>query len=144
MASGFAGTADGIHRLIGGRFCLLSWSRVCFCIKELLLTVPVKSTQGRDLRLDIYLSKMTKITRTTVKKYARVAYTRFDMCVSTIFSPFAGVLYTVSAFEKGPEKPSRPGSRTSTASSSSSSSGSSRSSSRSSTRDEPPSYSYDV
>lgn len=40
-----------------------------------------------------------------VKKAAKMAYTRFDMCVSTLFSPFAGVLYTVSAFEKAPEKP---------------------------------------
>lgn len=40
-----------------------------------------------------------------VKKAAKIAYSRFDMCVSTIFSPFAGVLYTVSAFEKAPEKP---------------------------------------
>ena len=88
---------------------------------------------------------MTKVSRTAVKKYARVAYNRFDMCVSTIFSPFAGVLYTVSAFEKDPEKPSpsssRPSSRASTASSSIVSS---RSSSRSSIRDDPPPYSYDV
>ena len=40
-----------------------------------------------------------------VKKAAKMAYTRFDMCVSTMFSPFAGVLYTVSVFEKPPEKP---------------------------------------
>ena len=40
-----------------------------------------------------------------VKKVAKVAYMRFDMCVSTLFSPFAGVLYTVSVFEKSPEKP---------------------------------------
>ena len=87
---------------------------------------------------------MTKVSRTAVKKVAREAYNRFDMCVSTIFSPFAGVLYTVSAFEKDPEKPSsssRPSSRASTASSSVVSS---RSSSRSSIRDDPPPYSYDV
>lgn len=89
---------------------------------------------------------MTKVSRSTVKKAARVAYTRFDMCVSTIFSPFAGVLYTVSAFEKEPEKLSRPGSRASTVSSgSSASAASSRSSSRNSIRDDPPPpYSYDV
>ena len=86
---------------------------------------------------------MTKVSRTAVKKAARVAYTRFDMCVSTIFSPFAGVLYTVSAFEKEPEKLSRPGSRASTVSSGSSAAGS-RSSSRNSIRDDPPPYSYDV
>lgn len=40
-----------------------------------------------------------------VKKVAKLAYMRFDMCVSTLFSPFAGVLYTVSVFEKSPEKP---------------------------------------
>ena len=86
---------------------------------------------------------MTKVSRTTVKKAARMAYTRFDMCVSTIFSPFAGVLYTVSAFDKEPEKLSRPGSRASTVSSGSSTAGS-RSSSRNSIRDDPPPYSYDV
>lgn len=55
---------------------------------------------------------MTKVDSATVKKYAKVAYTRFDMCVSTMFSPFAGVLYTVAALEKAPEKPPRPSSRT--------------------------------
>lgn len=50
-----------------------------------------------------------------VKRVAKVAYTRFDMCVSTLFSPFAGVLYTVNAFEKGPEK--RPVPRTESTSS---------------------------
>jgi hypothetical protein len=40
-----------------------------------------------------------------VKKAAKMAYSRFDMCVSTLFSPFAGVLYTVRVFEKTPEKP---------------------------------------
>ena len=51
---------------------------------------------------------MTKIDQTTVKKYAKVAYRRFDMCVSTMFSPFAGVLYTVSELEKSPDRsPSR-------------------------------------
>ena len=39
-----------------------------------------------------------------MKKAAKVAYSRFDMCVSTLFSPFAGVLYTVTVFEKPPEK----------------------------------------
>ena len=48
-----------------------------------------------------------KFDSKTAKKYAKIAYTRFDMCVSTLFSPFAGVLYTVSAFEKAPEKPPR-------------------------------------
>lgn len=58
-------------------------------------------------------TEMARVKSTTVKKCAKVAYTRFDMCVSTLFSPFAGVLYTVSAFEKGPEKPPRPSSRAS-------------------------------
>lgn len=59
----------------------------------------------------------TKVDSATVKKYAKAAYTRFDMCVSTLFSPFAGVLYTVAAFEKTPEKSSRPSSRASNTSS---------------------------
>ena len=47
---------------------------------------------------------MTKMDSSSVKKYAKVAASRLDMCVSTLFSPFAGVLYTVNAFEKAPEK----------------------------------------
>lgn len=39
-----------------------------------------------------------------VKQAAKVVCSRFDMCVSTMFSPFAGVLYTVSALENQPEK----------------------------------------
>ena len=39
-----------------------------------------------------------------VKKAAKVVCSRLDMCVSTMFSPFAGVLYTVSALENPPEK----------------------------------------
>jgi len=38
----------------------------------------------------------------TAKKFAKGAYNRFDMCVSTMFSPFAGVLYTFSALDKMP------------------------------------------
>ncbi len=45
---------------------------------------------------------MTRMDSARVKKYAKIAYTRFDMCVSTLFSPFAGVLYTVSALERDP------------------------------------------
>lgn len=57
---------------------------------------------------------MTKVDSATVKKYAKVAYTRFDMCVSTMFSPFAGVLYTVAELEKSPSRSSsRPPSRSS-------------------------------
>ena len=63
---------------------------------------------------------MAKIDSATVKKYAKVAYTRFDMCVSTMFSPFAGVLYTVSELENGSSRgsssrgpPSRSSSRAS-------------------------------
>jgi len=63
--------------------------------------------------------KQVQVDSATVKKYAKVAYTRFDMCVSTLFSPFAGVLYTVQAFEKTPEKPARPSSRASNNSASS-------------------------
>ena len=68
---------------------------------------------------------MAKIQSATVKKYAKVAYTRFDMCVSTMFSPFAGVLYTVSELENGrsgssSRPPSRPSSRASNSSSGSS------------------------
>lgn len=51
---------------------------------------------------------MTKMDSAAVKKYAKVAASRLDMCVSTLFSPFAGVLYTVNAFEKTPEKKRRP------------------------------------
>ena len=47
---------------------------------------------------------MGKLHSAVVKKYAKVAASRLDMCVSTLFSPFAGVLYTVTAFEKSPEK----------------------------------------
>ena len=47
---------------------------------------------------------MGKLHSAAVKKYAKVAASRLDMCVSTLFSPFAGVLYTVTAFEKSPEK----------------------------------------
>ena len=43
--------------------------------------------------------------QTAMKKVAKVAYNRFDMCVSTLFSPFAGVIYTVSVLETPPEKP---------------------------------------
>lgn len=39
-----------------------------------------------------------------VKEAGKVLCTKLDMCVSTMFSPFAGVLYTVSAFEKPQEK----------------------------------------
>ena len=63
---------------------------------------------------------MAKIHSATVKKYAKVAYTRFDMCVSTMFSPFAGVLYTVSELESrgsSSRPPSRSSSRASNASS---------------------------
>ncbi|CAI7994468.1 hypothetical protein GBAR_LOCUS1454 [Geodia barretti] len=73
---------------------------------------------------------MAKIASATVKKYAKVAYTRFDMCVSTMFSPFAGVLYTVSELENGSSSrsgsSSRPPSRSSSRASNVSSSGSSR------------------
>lgn len=64
---------------------------------------------------------MTRMDSARVKKYAKMAYTRFDMCVSTLFSPFAGVLYTVSALERDPSRPrsraSRASSRNSTTSS---------------------------
>ena len=40
-----------------------------------------------------------------MKKVAIKAVTRFDMCVSTLTSPLAGVLYTVAVLEKAPEKP---------------------------------------
>lgn len=54
-----------------------------------------------------------KVDSHVVKKYAKLAYKRFDMCVSTLFNPFAGVLYTVATLEKAPEKRnSRPSSRT--------------------------------
>ena len=46
-----------------------------------------------------------KLNRRTLKRCAKILYTRFDMCTSILFSPFAGVLYTVSAFEKTAEKP---------------------------------------
>lgn len=39
-----------------------------------------------------------------VKQAAKIVCSKFDMCVSTMFSPFAGVLYTVSALENQPEK----------------------------------------
>lgn len=75
---------------------------------------------------------MTRVDSARVKKYAKVAYTRFDMCVSTLFSPFAGVLYTVSALED----PARSRSRSSRANSRASrqSDSSSRTESRSSSR----------
>ena len=42
--------------------------------------------------------------KTQVKQAAKVVCSRFDMCVSTMFSPLAGVLYTVNALETQPEK----------------------------------------
>jgi hypothetical protein len=70
---------------------------------------------------------MAKIHSATVKRYAKAAYTRFDMCVSTMFSPFAGVLYTVTELENSPRGSSRPPSRSSSRASNVSGSGSSRS-----------------
>ena len=47
--------------------------------------------------------KKIQLNSETAKKLAKGAYNRFDMCVSTMFSPFAGVLYTFSALEKMPQ-----------------------------------------
>lgn len=47
--------------------------------------------------------KKIQVNSDTAKKFAKGAYNRFDMCVSTMFSPFAGVLYTFSALEKMPQ-----------------------------------------
>jgi len=47
--------------------------------------------------------KKIQLNGDTAKKFAKGAYNRFDMCVSTMFSPFAGVLYTFSALEKMPQ-----------------------------------------
>lgn len=47
--------------------------------------------------------KKIQLNGDTAKKLAKGAYNRFDMCVSTMFSPFAGVLYTFSALEKMPQ-----------------------------------------
>ncbi len=74
--------------------------------------VPVYFILSASLKHRIII--MTRMDSARVKKYAKMAYTRFDMCVSTLFSPFAGVLYTVSALEKDPERPrSSRGSRSS-------------------------------
>ena len=78
---------------------------------------------------------MTRVDSARVKKYAKMAYTRFDMCVSTLFSPFAGVLYTVSALEKEPKRSrSRADSRASSSQRSSSRSSREQSESRASSR----------
>ena len=58
--------------------------------------------------------KKLHLNSDTAKKFAKGAYNRFDMCVSTMFSPFAGVLYTFSALEKMPQHNNN--SRSSTAS----------------------------
>jgi len=58
--------------------------------------------------------KKIQLNGDTAKKLAKGAYNRFDMCVSTMFSPFAGVLYTFSALEKMPQHNSN--SRSTTAS----------------------------
>ena len=79
---------------------------------------------------------MTRVDSARVKKYAKVAYTRFDMCVSTLFSPFAGVLYTVSALEDPARSRSRSSRTNSRASRQSDSS--SRTESRSSSRTSQP------
>lgn len=83
---------------------------------------------------------MTRVDSARVKKYAKVAYTRFDMCVSTLFSPFAGVLYTVSALEDPARSRSRASRSSSRASrqSDSSSQLESRASSRASGSDSRP------
>jgi len=47
--------------------------------------------------------KKIQLNGDTAKKLAKGAYNRFDMCVSTMFSPFAGVLYTFSALDKMPQ-----------------------------------------
>lgn len=51
--------------------------------------------------------KKIQLNSDTAKKFAKGAYNRFDMCVSTMFSPFAGVLYTFSALEKMPQHNNR-------------------------------------
>ena len=60
--------------------------------------------------------KKLHLNSDTAKKFAKGAYNRFDMCVSTMFSPFAGVLYTFSALEKMPQHNNNSNSRSSTAS----------------------------
>ena len=45
-----------------------------------------------------------KINSANAKKVVKSAYLQFDMCVSAMFSPFAGILYTISSLEKMTEK----------------------------------------
>ena len=54
-------------------------------------------------RIKFKRMKKIQMSSGTAKKLAKGAYNRFDMCVSTMFSPLAGVLYTFSALEKIPQ-----------------------------------------
>ncbi len=58
-------------------------------------TQPLHSVCRRIL-IELISTMKYKLTKSDVKKYALNAYTHFDMCVTILFSPFAGVLYTVT------------------------------------------------